>query len=601
MLTLVLVGFLGGVITGISPCVLPVLPVVFLSGGARDEAEQDRSQPGTGEGSGPGFSEQPRSTADTRPRQGGPERRAAARDSRSRPYLIVAGLTFSFSLFTLLGTLVLSALPLPQDIIRWAGLVVLVLLGISMLLPRLEEILERPFTRIPQFRVTGDHGGFVLGLALGAVYVPCAGPVLAAITVAGATGRIGAHTVALTLAFAVGTAIPLLVFALAGRRISERVRAFRGRQRKVRAVAGVAVIGLAVALTFNVTDALQRAIPDYTNTLNTALDKAGAKALDSDQSASLTECAQRPEAGLEDCGKQPAIAGIQQWFNTPGDAAPTPAQLKGKVVLIDFWAYSCINCQRAITHVEAWYQNYAADGLVVIGVHTPEYAFEHEASNVEAGAQRLHITYPVALDNAYTTWNDFGNDSWPAEYLVDPTGQVRHVAIGEGDYSTTESLIRQLLTAAHPSVKLPAATDVPDTTPIDAGQTPETYLGSDRVDAFAGNSGGHYPSASGTGTYNYPATLPANEFALSGTWSVGDQEITSGAQAGIKLDFNADDVYLDVGGTGTITATVDGKSTVHPVSGAPDIYTLVSRSSTRSGTLTLTLSPGLSAYSFTFG
>ncbi|HEX4790280.1 MAG TPA: cytochrome c biogenesis protein CcdA [Actinospica sp.] len=563
MPALVLIGLLGGVITGISPCVLPVLPVVFLSGGAHGVAEQARVR------------------------------------AQSRPYLIVAGLALSFSLITLLGTLVLSTLPLPQDIIRWAGLAVLVLLGIAMLLPRVEELLERPFTRIPQLRVTGEHGGFILGLALGAVYVPCAGPVLAAITVAGATGKIGAHTVALTLAFGVGTAIPLLFFALAGRRIAERVRAFRDRQRRVRAIAGVMVIALAVALTFNATDALQRAIPDYTGALNGKLDNAGAKVLGAGQSESLQACAQNPTTTLQNCGRQPAVAGIQQWFDTPGDAAPTAAQLKGKVVLIDFWAYSCINCQRAIAHVEAWYLNYAADGLVVIGVHTPEYAFEHVASNVEAGASRLHITYPVALDNDYTTWNNFGNESWPADYLVDSTGEVRHVSIGEGDYAGTESLIRRLLTAAQPARRLPAATDVPDTTPADPEQTPETYLGSARVDTFAGSPNRAY--ASGTRTFSYPASMPRNEFDLTGTWTVGDQAITSGANAGVKLYFDADDVYLDVGGTGTVTATLGGKTSVYHVSGAPDIYTVVTGTSPQSDILSLTLSPGLSAYSLTFG
>jgi len=577
LITLVMIGFLGGVITAISPCVLPVLPVVFLSGGAQG-GDQGKARAGV-------------QSADQGER---PDRR-----TRLRPYLIVAGLTLSFSFFTLLGTLILSELPLPKDIIRWAGLVVLVLLGIAMLFPKVESWVERPFARIPQLRVTAERGGFILGLALGAVYVPCAGPVLAAITVAGATGKIGVHTVALTLSFAVGTAIPLLFFALAGRRVSERVRAFRVRQRRLRAVAGVVVIGLAVALTFDVTDALQRDIPNYTNALNTALDKAGSTVLSSGGSSTLTACGENPSSTLEDCGKQPAIAGIQQWFNTPDDKALTAADLKGKVVLIDFWAYSCINCQRAITHVEAWYKNYAADGLVVIGVHTPEYAFEHVASDVEAGAARLHITYPVALDNNYTTWNDFGNDSWPAEYLVDASGEVRHVAIGEGDYSTTESLIRQLLTAAHPGVKLPAGTDIPDTTPDNVAQTPETYLGTDRVDSFAGNESGAY--AAGTDTYSYPASIAQDYFGLTGTWTIADQDITSGANAGIKLNFDADDVYLDVGGTGTITATYNGKTTTYNVSGAPDIYTVVSGSSVQTGTVTIKLSSGLSAYSFTFG
>ena len=589
MLALVLIGFLGGVVTGISPCVLPVLPVVFLSGGAQGGGAVGRAAPSRDE------------RDRLRRSRAGLEALRTARRSRLRPYLIVAGLTLSFSLITLLGTLVLSALPLPKDIIRWTGLAVLVLLGIAMLFPRVEELLERPFTRIPQLRVTGEHGGFILGLALGAVYVPCAGPVLAAITVAGATGRIGVHTVALTLAFGVGTALPLLGFALAGQRVAERVRAFRNRQRRVRALAGVVIIALAVALTFNITDVLQRAIPDYTGTLNSALDKAGAHQLSNGQSASasLQTCAQDAATVLQQCGAQPAIAGIQQWFNTPGNAPLAAAQLKGKVVLIDFWAYSCINCQRAIPHVEAWYKDYAANGLVVIGVHTPEYAFEHVASNVESGAARLRITYPVALDNDYTTWNDFGNESWPAEYLVDASGQVRHVALGEGRYPVTESLIRQLLTAARPAVALPAATDVPDSTPANANQTPETYLGIQRANAFAGSTSGALTR--GTRTYGYPNSVPLDEFALTGTWTVSDESITSVAGAGIKLAFSAADVYLDVGGTGPVTATLDGKSTTYTVSGAPNIYTVVAGSSPRTGTLTLTLSPGLSAYSFTFG
>ena len=198
---------------------LPVLPVVFLSGGVQASAAPPK-QAGTRQG------------RRVQPAAGTGTDRPPAVPDRGRAWRI------SFSVFTLLGTLVLSALPLPDDIIRWAGLVVLVVLGVAMMFPRVQDLLERPFSRIRQRQVSGEHGGFVLGLALGAVYVPCAGPVLAAITVAGATGKIGVRTVALTVAFAIGTAIPLLVFALAGRGVAERVRAFRDRQRGVRIVAG---------------------------------------------------------------------------------------------------------------------------------------------------------------------------------------------------------------------------------------------------------------------------------------------------------------------------------------------------------------------------
>ncbi len=597
MTTLILIGLVGGLITGISPCVLPVLPVILLSGGAQGArlARPMRGATATSNAkSTPKVPPGGAALAEALARR--TAKRTAKREGR-RPYLVVAGLALSFSVFTLLGTLALSALPLPKDIIRWTGLVVLVLVGFAMMFPQVQDLLEKPFSWIPQRRVGGDHGGFVLGLALGAVYVPCAGPVLAAITVAGATGKIGIDTVALTVAFAIGTAIPLLAFALAGRRVAERVRAFRTRQRGVRIAAGVVVIGLAVALTFNVTDALQRAVPDYTASLNKTLDSTGtaAKALTPGQSVGLATCAQNPESTLQNCGAAPAVSGIQQWLNTPGDSPISLASLKGKVVLIDFWAYSCINCQRAITHVTAWYSRYKADGLVVIGVHTPEYAFEHVASNVAAGAKRLKITYPVAIDNNYTTWNNFSNESWPAEYLIDATGEVRHIAIGEGDYSTSESLIRQLLTAANPTAVLPSATNVADTTPT-LQLTPETYLGSARENSFTGGLVG-----AGTQTFSYPTSVPDNEFGLTGSWSVSDESLTARQGAGIRLNFLADDVYLDVGGSGTVTATFNGKTTTYSISGAPDIYTVVGSKIPEQGTVQLTLSPGLSAYSFTFG
>ena len=622
MLTLALIGLVGGLITGISPCVLPVLPVIFLTGGAqgarpsaartatRDTAvlraaARANAAAGVGAGSGLGAGAStgtstgtgavppegsgtaaPTADPDELPRQG------------SRPYLVVAGLALSFSIFTLLGTLVLSALPVPQDIIRWTGLVLLILIGIAMMFPRLQDLLERPFSRIPQRRVSSDRGGFVLGLALGAVYVPCAGPVLAAITVAGATGKIGVATVVLTVSFAIGTAVPLLGFALAGRRVAERVRAFRTRQRGVRIGAGVVLIALAVALTFNVTDALQRAIPDYTGQLNTALDTSGNVSKALGKSTSLTACAARQELfTLENCGLAPAIGGIQQWLNTPGGAPVSLSSLKGKVVLVDFWAYSCINCQRALTHVTAWYSHYKSDGFEVIGVHTPEYAFEHVASNVAAGTRRLGIHYPVALDNKYTTWNNYSNNSWPADYLIDATGHVRFVSIGEGGYPQTESLIRQLLTAAHPAVKLPPATQVVDATPTSPDQTPETYLGAERASTFDGAP--QLPL--GTHTFTPPGSVPLDEFGLSGTFTVSPQEITARKNAEISLNFVADHVYLDVGGTGTITATVGGKTTTYKVSGAPDIYTVVSEPALVHGLLNIKLSPGLQAYSFTFG
>ena len=559
-MTLVLIGLVGGIITGLSPCVLPVLPVVFLGGGS---AETD------------------------------------AESARRRPYLVVLGLTLSFAVFTLLGSLILASLHLPDDAIRWVGLGLLLLIGLGLLIPPLGHLIERPFYRFPQ-RFTGTgRGGFVLGIALGAVFVPCAGPVLAAITVAGATDHIGLRTIGLTLGFAVGTAIPLLAFALAGRGISQRLAAFRRHQGAFRAVSGVVMIVLAVALTFNLSDIIQRDIPNYTEALGNSVEK-GAAAAPQGASASVglqacQEAALYGGSGLEQCGPEPAFSGIQQWLNTAGGKPVTLASLKGKVVLVDFWAYSCINCQRELPHVEAWAKNYAADGLEVVGVHTPEYAFEHVPSNVEAGVRRLGLTFPVALDNSYDTWNAYDNQSWPAAYLIDATGQIRHVSIGEGDYTQEEQLIRQLLSAAHPGIALPKATDVPDTTPDDADQSPETYLGAEREQGYAGSA------SYATGQFTAPGALATNSFALAGAWTIGQQSITAGKGAGITLAYHASYVYLDVGGTGTLTVSAGGASKVIRVSGAPDIYTVATERPASNGTVTIKLSPGLQAYSFTFG
>jgi cytochrome c biogenesis protein CcdA/thiol-disulfide isomerase/thioredoxin len=559
--TLILIGLVGGIITGLSPCVLPVLPVIFLGGGSTE--------------------------ADGEP-------------ARRRPYLVVLGLTLSFAVFTLFGSLILASLHLPDDAIRWLGLALLLLVGLGLLVPSLGHLIERPFYRWPQRAVGTGGNGFLLGVALGAVFVPCAGPVLAAITVAGATGHIGLHTVGLTLGFAVGTAIPLLAFALAGRGLTQRLGAFRRHQGAFRTVSGVVIIVLAVALTFNLSDIVQRDIPNYTQAVGNSVEKGASKAQGSSGSLSLQDCQTAAEyggSGLEQCGPAPAFSGIQQWLNTPGGQPLTLASVKGKVVIVDFWAYSCINCQRELPHVEAWAKNYAADGLEVVGVHTPEYPFEHVPSNVAAGARRLGLTFPIALDNSYATWNAYDNQSWPAAYIIDARGQIRHVSIGEGGYSSEEQLIRQLLVAARPGLTLPAATDVPDTTPDNPGQTPETYLGAERQQLYDGSTS----YSDGQRQFVPIASPRTDSFTLSGTWTIAGESITAGAGAGITLGYNASDVYLDVGGTGTLTVSSGGTAKVIPVSGAPDIYTVVSQPSPRDAAVTIRLSPGLQAYSFTYG
>ena len=231
-----------------------------------------------------------------------------------------------------------------------------------------------------------------------------------------------------------------------------------------------------------------------------------------DQNRQLENCTDGASV-LESCGPAPDIKNITAWLNTPGGAAVDLKSLRGKVVLVDFWAYSCINCQRAIPHIVDWYDAYRDSGFEVIGVHTPEYAFEKVEGNVADGARRLGITYPVALDNSYSTWTNYRNRYWPAKYLIDASGVVRHIKFGEGDYDTTEKLIRELL-AEKPGVNLPAPVDSADTTPQD-DTTPETYLSVGKVVNYGGS--GQYDQ--GSFDFRYPPN--ARERHLRVAWPVG--------------------------------------------------------------------------------
>lgn len=568
---LIIIGLLGGLITGISPCILPVLPVIFLTGGA---------QSAKFEGGGDFL----------------PAR-------RSRPYFVIAGLVLSFSLVTLVGSLILGLLNLPQDIIRWVGIAVLMLIGIGLLIPKFEQLLEKPFQWLPKKEVQNRGSGFGVGLALGAVFVPCAGPVLAAIIVAGSTGQIGVGTVLLTLSFAIGVAIPLLAFALAGRGLIERIRAFRTRERGLRIAAGIAMIALAVGLVFNVPQMLQRLLPDYTAGLQQDLAEEQADALDlgglvTDENRELDNCTNGAEE-LESCGTAPSIRGIQEWMNTPDGAAVDLEDLRGQVVLVDFWAYSCINCQRSIPHVVAWDKAYADAGLQIIGVHSPEYAFEKDPGNVAAGIADFGIEYPVALDNNLSTWTNYRNRYWPAHYLIDAEGVVRHISFGEGNYAATEKLIRQLLEKADPGVALPEPTDIEDTTPDVGSTTRETFLGSSK-DV---NYGGAERYGAGVSTFVLPDEQPEDSFALEGSWNIATQYATPEDTIGtIRLDYRASEVRMVLAGTGEIIVRdADGTDRTVTVEGTPRSYEVVKQDGNDRGIITVEVPAGVEVYSFTFG
>ena len=565
MAGLVLIGIVAGFLAGISPCILPVLPVVLVAGA-----------------SAPAGTETPQ----------GPPRAGLARS-----LAVIGGLVLSFSIIVLAGSEILSLLHLPQDALRDAGIALLAVVGLGYLIPPLGRLLERPFARVRTRQPSGRTGGFLLGLAIGVVYVPCAGPVLAALAVVGATHRVGLTAVILTAAFAVGTAVPLLAVALAGGQLTSRIGAIRRKAPQLRLIGGVVLVIMAVVISTNALAGLQRDVPGYADALQgSAKVRDQLNALTGVKHTTLSSC-NSSATTLVNCGPAPNFTGITAWLNTPGGKPLSLSELRGKVVLVDFWTYSCINCQRTLPHVETWYKDYAKDGFVVVSVHTPEFAFEHVVSNVRAQAAALGVRYPVAVDDNYATWNAYDNEYWPADYLIDAQGNVRSVHFGEGGYSTTEQLIRQLLQAAHPTVSLPPPSDVPNLTPT-GELSPETYVGYQRLqyldpdDAVEGSPA----------VYHFPATLPLGALGLAGTWTDNSEEATAGTGAEMELGFLAQDVYLVLSGKGTLDVSIDGHHTqTIDVSGVPRLYTLYQAGSATQGTLQLHASPGIEAYDFTFG
>jgi cytochrome c biogenesis protein CcdA/thiol-disulfide isomerase/thioredoxin len=559
MAELLAVAFLGGLITGLSPCIVPVLPVVVAGG--------------------------------------------SAGASKFRPYAIIGGLVLSFSLTELLGVTVLSALGLPLNFLFWLGIGLLLLLAVGLMVSFVGEWIERPFMRLGASRYADSGGGFVLGLSLGPVFIPCAGPVLTAISVAAAHHRITGWSLLVTFCYALGASLPLLAFAIVAQRATNSWKKLRTKLPVIRRTAGAVLLVTTLAIAFGLLDPLQRAVPGYTSALEDHIESTSSvskqlRALDGEhanqfakKAATVAKMATLPELGLA-----PNFTGIVSWLNTPGDKPLSLAQLKGKVVLVDFWTYSCINCQRSLPHVEGWYNDYKKDGFVVVGVSTPEFAFEHVVSNVRSAAGSLGIDYPIAIDNNYDTWDAYGNEYWPAEYLIDPTGDVRAYDFGEGGYSTMESNIRALLTA-NGVTSLPQRTDVANRTPINQ-ITPESYVGYQEEQYAVGTPIVHDAAQ----VYAAPNPVPTNSFAFNGTWTDHAQEATSGTDAQIYLHFVADDVYLVMGGSGTVTISFNGRNlSTMRVGGVPRLYTLFSGETLTTGQLNLSFSPGVEAYDFTFG
>ncbi|MFY9579131.1 MAG: cytochrome c biogenesis protein DipZ [Gaiellaceae bacterium] len=565
MAILIPIAFAAGVLTAFSPCVLPVLPIILAGGGT---------------------SATPR-----------------------RPYAIVAGLVTFFTLFTLAGAWIWSQLHINAKYQIRIGAVMLLVLALTLILPKAGELLERPFAFLTRRRVGEMGGGFLLGAGLGLVFVPCAGPVLTAVITNVGGHTVGVRTVLLALLYALGLAVPLLLIAQGSRRTA---MSFRAHAHTVRIVAGVLIAAVAVVLYRGptwLTD-LQTKVPGYLDSAQRAIEgnHAARKALGdlkpkkSDQTPfasaeskglpRLRVPSKAVKVPLNDYGVAPDFHGISHWVNSGGLSL---AALRGKVVLIDFWTYSCINCLRTLPHLEDWDKQYRSKGLVIVGVHTPEFAFEHDLGNVQKAVAKLGVRYPVALDNDYKTWNAYSNQYWPAEYLLDQTGHVRHIHFGEGEYGKTEQDIRLLLRAGGSS-SLPRPVRERDATPT-GDITRETYLGYFRIDRYSGSQ----LSADVARDYHYPTTLARDHFAYDGRWTVESERIVAGDGARLRLHFHARQVNLVLGGKGLVGVIVDGHSKGAVRVNGDRLYTLVSSPRIRGGVLDLAFTPGVQAYAFTFG
>jgi cytochrome c biogenesis protein CcdA/thiol-disulfide isomerase/thioredoxin len=499
----------------------------------------------------------------------------SATGGRRRPFGIAVGLAITFTFTTLALAYVIDLLGLPDGLVRTLAIVVLIGFGLTLMVPpaaaRFEAWLSQ-FT--PQRKVDGFGSGVLLGGALGFLYAPCAGPILAAVLTVQASQELTAQRLTVGIAYGLGTAVGVLAISLVGRRLVPSA----GRFQIAMGVVMVATAGLMLA---NVDTRFRTEIADK---LPSFLVNPTGK---------IEEAAAKPHADLEELGTAPDFTGTQRWFNSE---PLTIEGLRGKVVLVDFWTYTCINCLRTLPKVREWDARYRDAGLQVVGVHTPEFDFEKIASNVERAVKVNKIRYPVVQDNDFAVWNAYSNQYWPAKYLIDAEGRVRYAHFGEGDYDETEKAIKDLLEEAG-RTGAPAAVPAAEAETADPSvSTPETYLGAERAQGFV-----VAPSV-GSGNYGpVPDDLEQDFFSLGGRWDIGKESATAGAGASVSVRFGARRVFLVMGGDGDVEVLVDGNAVKTVRVRRQQLYRLVELPKAESHLLTLRFDRGVSAFAFTFG
>jgi cytochrome c biogenesis protein CcdA/thiol-disulfide isomerase/thioredoxin len=573
---IILLAYLGGILTILSPCILPVLPFVF--------ARADRS-----------F------VRSTLP--------------------MLAGMAATFAIVATLAAVGGGWAVQANAIGRWAALILLALFGIALVFPSISDRLTRPLVALGS-RMTEQSGqqdsvwsSAVLGIATGLLWAPCAGPILGIIFTAAALQGASFDTTFLLLAYALGAATSLALALLVGGKVFARMKKSLGASERIRQVLGVLVLIGVVAIALGLDT---RVLSKISSAQTASLESGLAAKLGLGQGAeSDARTNAMGELVLPSQGELPPLDGLGPWYNSP---PLTREQLRGKVVLVDFWTYSCINCLRAIPYVRAWYDKYRDDGLVVIGVHAPEFAFEREPANVAKAIKDLDIRYPVALDNQYKLWSALKNNYWPAHYFIDAQGRIRYFHHGEGEYDVSERVIRQLLAEAGHAPKDMAmakakASGAQAAAAFGDVKSGETYIGYARSANFASPGGLAHDQLKTYGT----APLKLNDWALEGQWLDKRQSALSfapGAKIGFR--FHARDLHLVLGpgggkpvrfrvsidgqpprGDAGVDAAADGSGTVTE----QRLYQLIrQKGPVRDRSFEIEfLDPGVEAFSFTFG
>ncbi len=541
MSILLLFAFISGLVTIAAPCVWPLLPIILSS---------------------------------------------TATGGKKKPLGITLGVMVSFAFFTLALSYILKVIPFDPDSLRLFAVIVLGILGLTLIIPQLSLILEGWVSRLSsRFGVqnnqsSGFLSGLITGFFLGIIWSPCAGPILATIATLAATQQVNLRIILVTIFYVLGIGIPLFIFATLGNVVFTKVKIVSKYTGIIQQVFGVILILTAVAIFFNWDKALQakllNSFPSYSNYLTNIENQPQVKK----QLDSLSGKSSQTNYGVA-----PEFVGISKWLNV--DKPLTLADLKGKVVLVDFWTYTCINCIRTLPYVTSWYDKYHDKGFVVIGVHTPEFEFEKKTDNILNALKQYNIHYPVAQDNDYATWNAYNNQYWPAEYLIDSKGIIRHTHFGEGEYNQTEKAIQDLLKEAGQNADMPLS-DIADQTPK-SQLTPETYLGLAKRERYSSFK-----------------NLSVDQWTLDGQWAQQDEYIASKSSSTLDFKFLANKVFLIITPTTSsdiIKVSLDGKLTNTITASEAKLYTLVNLSGAKTSHLLHMdfQTPGTKIYAFTFG